>query len=263
MNNKEGLSLLLVEDDPDTCKKFQDYINLTPSIKLVDFTNSSYRAIKVMRNIVPDVIILDLELNEGNGNGLLFLQDLKQIPLSFKPYILVTTNNSSSTTHDAARRLGADFIMTKHQPDYSEKYVVDFILMMKDVIKGHHPNAPKVKDNAQPPEPPLSLLHKLIAAELNVVGISPKAIGYNYLTDAIILIINGQSQNICTTLSYKYKKTASSIERAMQNAINRAWKSTDVDELLIHYKARINSERGVPTLTEFVHYYAKTVKNQL
>lgn len=48
----------------------------------------------------------------------------------------------------------------------------------------------------------------------------------------------------------------------MQNALNRAWKQTDVDELLVHYTAKVNTERGVPTITEFIYYYANKLKNE-
>ena len=104
---------------------------------------------------------------------------------------------------------------------------------------------------------------RLISLELDNVGISPKVIGYKYLSEAILLILQGQPHNICETLAKQYKKTDSSVERAMQNAINKAWRTTDIDDLLKYYTARINSDKGVPTLTEFIHYYANKIKNHL
>lgn len=104
---------------------------------------------------------------------------------------------------------------------------------------------------------------RLVSLELDAVGISPKAIGYQYLSDAVLLIMQGHPHNICSTLAKQYKKTDSSVERAMQNAINKAWRTTDIDDLLKHYTARINSDKGVPTLTEFIHYYANKIKNHL
>lgn len=260
---KRELNILLVEDDPDTCKNFKEYIDLTPEVELIEITNNSHRAVELTKEHLPDAIILDLELNEGSGNGLLFLQDLKNASLSFRPYILITTNNSSSATYEFARQLGADFIMSKHQSDYSEKNVVEFLRMMKEGILGRHSNQPSDDQSTPPAEPSLKLLQRLITTELDNIGISPKALGYTYLTDAIILIIKGKTHGICSTLAVKYKKTDFSIERAMQNAINKAWRTTDIDDLLVYYTAKINSEKGVPTLTEFIHYYAKKIKNQL
>ena len=49
-------------------------------------------------------------------------------------------------------------------------------------------------------------------------------------------------------------------ERAMQNAIHRAWKKADIEDLLKHYTAKVNSEKGCPTITEFICYYANKLK---
>lgn len=256
------LTIILIEDDPVTCKNFKIYMDSVTDVLLLEVTNNSYQAVEMVKELLPDAIILDLELNDGLGNGLLFLQELKNLPLPFKPYILITTNNSSATTYDFARQLGADFIMSKHQNDYSEKNAVEFLRMMKDMIQSRR--TAKSNDNAViAPEPSVKQLQRMIRSELDAVGISPKAIGYNYLSDAILLVMQGKTINICCILAEQYKKTDTSIERAMQNAINKAWRTTDIDDLLLHYKARISSEKGVPTLTEFIHYYAKKIENYL
>ena len=46
-------------------------------------------------------------------------------------------------------------------------------------------------------------------------------------------------------------------------AINNAWRSTSIDDLMMHYKARINYETGVPTPTEFIYYYKDKIKESL
>ena len=46
----------------------------------------------------------------------------------------------------------------------------------------------------------------------------------------------------------------------MQNAINRAWRTSDPDDLLEHYTARIRSDKGVPTLMEFVSHYVNVLR---
>ena len=64
-------------------------------------------------------------------------------------------------------------------------------------------------------------------------------------------------------LANEFKVCNSSISRAMQTAINNAWRSTSIDDLMMHYKARINYETGVPTPTEFIYYYKDKIKESL
>ena len=48
----------------------------------------------------------------------------------------------------------------------------------------------------------------------------------------------------------------------MQNAIEKAWKTSCIEDLKKYYTARISSSRGVPTMTEFIYYYAEKIKNE-
>jgi len=258
----DKLSMILVEDDPIACKELSDYIEELDDLSFVGVTNNAKQAIDYIKDFLPDVMILDLELHKGSGNGLNVLMEMNQLSLNNKPYILITTNNSSQITYETARHLGADFIMAKYQADYSVKSVVDFLRIMKPVILSRKQSASETNSTNEPPDIRNKRIIRRISAELNYVGISPKVIGYQYLTDAIQLVIKQPMQNICITIGEKYRKTETSVERAMQNAINKAWRTSDIDDLLKYYTARINSEKGVPTITEFVYYYANKIKNE-
>lgn len=255
------LNILIVEDDMAACARFAEYTNISPVTSIVGVTNNSCRAIELVSEMQPDAIILDLELNQGEGNGLTFLQELKTADIPFKPYVLVTTNNTSNTTYDCARQYGADFIMSKHKEDYSEKNAIDFLEMMKDIIQTNISRQHSSYETTESPIQYEKRLKKRIAMEIDKVGISPKANGYQYLIDAIYGAINGKTSNLCVEVAQQYSKTTASVERAIQNAINRAWKSEDIEVLLSNYTAKIRSEKGVPTLTEFVFFYANKIKN--
>ena len=259
MENKT-LNILIIEDDVAACKELRQYIEKIESLKLVGITGDSDKGIELVKNILPDVIILDIELNHGTGNGIMFLAMLNALKLSLRPYILITTNNSSHVTYESARDLGADFIMSKHKPDYSAQYVIEFIRMIQHAILSRKPSvAPNISDENSY-EANLPLYTRRVYRELDWIGISPKNIGYRYLADAILLIIRDSSASVYREIAEMYKKSDASVERAMQNAINRAWRHSDIEELLTHYTAKIHSEKGVPTTLEFVYYYANKVK---
>ncbi|MDF2843340.1 MAG: hypothetical protein K0R00_1766 [Herbinix sp.] len=256
------LSILLVEDDEKTCNEFNEYIDAADDISLIGITNNSTKAIEIIKDFIPDAIILDLELHNGQGNGLILLQELKNLLLDTYPYILITTNNSSPITYDLARKLGADFIMSKHQADYSVVNVINFLRIMKPVIYDRIRFPSAMHSTNELPETKKKRIIQRICSELNQIGVSPKLIGYQYLIDAIQLVINQPMQNLCNTIGEKYAKTDVSVERAMQNAINKAWRTSDIDDLLRYYTVKISSEKGVPTITEFVFYYANKIRNE-
>ena len=257
------ISIIIVEDNTETCKSFVEYADEMDDISIVSITNNSNKALEDIRTYIPNAIILDLELHSGSGNGIELLNRLRTMDLDVYPYIVVTTNNSSRTTYECVRELGADFIMCKHQNDYSEKSVLEFLRIMKSVIKNKSNQKINPLQTTEDPILQNKRIQKRITTELNNIGISPNLKGYTYLFDAIFILIQKPAQNLTTIISQKHKKTESSVERAMQNAINKAWKETDIDDLLKYYTAKINSNKGTPTITEFVYYYANKIKNDL
>lgn len=256
------LSVLLIEDDSTACVEIQHCITTTDSLYLAGITDNAEEALKLVSSTLPDVIILDLELHQGGGNGLLFLQELRQLSLPLHPYILITTNNTSEVTFDLARQLGADFILAKYETGYSAQYVIDFILTLKDTLLSRH-NASEISPQPLAQQQVEKQLIQRIRRELNLVGINPKLVGFPYLIDAILLTAHNSKDKLTQTIALKYKKNDSSVERAMQNAIKQAWRTNDIDELLKYYTARIRADRGVPTLMEFICYYADKIKDEI
>lgn len=258
----EKLEILIVEDDAALCRELSELIEDSDDLVFIAATNAADKAVEYIKDTLPDAVILDLELHQGKGSGLNVLHDIRTLSLSKKPYILVTTNNSSARTYETARALGADYIMSKHQEDYSSQNVLDFLRIMRPTIKGSYTSSPGMTNTTETPEQYSKRIYRRIMTELNHVGISPKSVGYAYLADAIYLMAQQPTQNICTVLADKHKKSEASIERAMQNAIHRTWRTQELSVLLKHYQANIDTEKGSPTLTEFICYYANIIKNE-
>lgn len=255
------LSILLVEDDPYSCQELTEYVDLLDDVSLVGVTGYGDKAIELLLDCLPDCLILDLELHAGSGNGLSVLQSMKKLSLPVSPYVLVTTNNSSAITYEAARQFGADFIFSKHQADYSAKNTIEFLRMIKDTIQSRTKKISPDNIKTETPQMRKKRLIRRIHAELDLVGISPKAVGYQYLVDAIQLVMDKPEHHVPSIVGEKYGKSNASVERAMQNAIAKAWRTTDIETLYQTYTAKISSEKGVPTITEFIYYYANKLKN--
>ena len=254
------LNVLLVEDDLEECKAFAQCIESAGDVRLVGVTNNAEIALEYVKAFLPDAIILDLELHSGSGNGIAFLGTLDKAQISVSPYILVITHNISRITHEQTRQLGADFIMVKSQEDYSAQGAVDFLKSLRKTI--YSTQESKKRSGGANEYSPAVLRQRIksrIAAEMEKVGISPKALGRNYLIDAIMHKIEGHP-NMAVTIAKHYGKTEASVERAMQNAINRAWSTAHPEDLMLYYTSRVRSEKGVPTLIEFISHYVNKLK---
>jgi len=257
----QKITIYILEDDKTACDDLAYYIKRHEDLQLVGTSGNADEALEAVCVFVPDLIILDLELHHGGGNGLIFLDRLNQQNFPNRPYILVTTQNTSQFTLEQARRAGADFTITKYEKGYCAEYVIRFIESIKDSLSSRYADI-----KPQPhitPEQREQMARQSIQHEFDLIGMSPKLLGYTYLTDAIYTTMTEPCHNLAQKLAVKYQKSSTSIERAMQHAINTTWHTSNLDDLLTNYTAHIRADKGVPTLMEFVSYYARKLKKTL
>ncbi|MDR2531985.1 MAG: response regulator [Oscillospiraceae bacterium] len=253
--NRE-LKVLLVEDDSVVCRNIIKAVDKTDSVRLIGVTNSVEKAVEYVSDGLPDAIILDIELNKGSGNGVTLMKQLRDLDLAVFPYLLVTTNSAGTETHDTARDMGADFIVCKQQEDYSAENIIDFLSSVNSVILSR-----KKTDASEDIKERDDRILKRLHTELDLIGVSPKVVGRVYLVDSILIIMEKPEPNFSRRIAAKHGKSVPSVERAMQTAITGAWKNNCAEELAKYYTARISPSKGIPTVTEFIYFYAAKVKN--
>lgn len=265
MNMEKPMTILLLEDDETEVNKFKEHVNSRNDVKLVKTTNSSNEAIEGVKGYIPEGIIVDLELHQGEGSGLEFLEKLQNINLDFKPLIVITTNVVSDIIYNHVRKLGADFIYYKKQNDYSAQTVINSMTSLRETLHANKINFLKNTITKETPNEQKDRIKEKINNELDLIGVSNHLKGKVYLAEGIYYLIEHYKDNesVFNYLSNKYKIGISSVSRAMQTAINYAWRMSPIEELLLHYKAKINYETGVPTPTEFLYYYVDKIRKFL
>lgn len=260
MENKP-MKILLVEDDINECETYRNITKNRNDVEFVSITNSSTKAIEDYKCYKPDAVILDLELNDGEGSGFDFIEKLKGQSDKKLPKIVVTTNVHSDTVYDFCHKNNIDFIFYKKQKSYSQENIIKTLLLLKDYDNNTKISSIEVNEKSLED----TLLHK-INRELDYIGIGTHLHGRKYLCDAIYFVLQNDGNSKVSIVQYlvnKYKKSNSTISRAMQNAILHAWRITPLDDLSTYYTARINYETGVPTPTELIYYYADKIKKEI
>lgn len=260
------LTVILIEDNPNDCIKFKTCIDERTDIKLLAITNSDIEALSLIRKHQPDAIILDIELNNGTGNAtsLPLVETLSKEYFKHKPKIIVNTIVSSNTIYDYLHANGVDLIFYKKQQNYSIENVINTIILLGNYAEDTSYTGNIVLDNSEETNEKIS---SMIDTELDLIGVGLHLQGRKYLHDAILFLITEpeKSQEI-TVVQYlvrKYKRSDSTISRAMHNAIIHAWRISSLEDLEKYYTAKINYETGIPTTNEFIYYYENKIKKAL
>lgn len=265
MDNRP-MSLLLIEDDEFECERFKNYTESLENVKIIGITNSSNEGLEYFKTYTPEAIILDIELHNGEGSGIEFIENIRKYTTDFTPIIIVTTNASSKILYNKLHEEGVDLIFYKKQKDYSPKLVISALLSLRKSLYKY--NTMDNKSNFIETKADYeSRISKKINAELDLIGISSHLKGRKYIHDAIMYLLkengNEQKETVFNYLANLYKKSSSSISRVMQTSINYAWRTSAPEDLEVHYTAKINYNTGVPSPTEFIYYYVQKISKIL
>jgi DNA-binding NarL/FixJ family response regulator len=273
--NTQPMRLLLIEDEVGDALKFSDCAKRRKDIKFVGMTDSSEEGLKLVKSRLPEGVILDLQLVKGKGSGLQFLENLNDMNLTLRPFVVVTTSNQSDAVYRLTEKLGADFFFSKTQQGYNEDFVVDTLLSLRSVIdtkqkKGSvditiEGDLRKSRDMVESPDDRRERIFNRIDIELDLVGIRAKLKGRVYLRDSIYVQIHSKKErgSGIEEVAAMHKHTYASLVKTMQTAINDAWDNGDAEEIRTHFTARITAKNGVPYVSDFIHFYADKIRNSI
>lgn len=250
--------VLLFTSNSETAENYRHCFDQSEDFDLVDVSDNLIEAQDTIGRFDVQILIMDLEKPEQLDTVIQMVDAFYTVLSSFKPFILVITDLHDKKTFDKIHNVGTDFIISKSKPDYSVQLAVDFLRLVfkapKTPCRSHHDYYPRML--------------KIIFEELDAAGINPSHIGYQYLAEAILLFLEGKHIGYCYTLGSRYEKNATSVTRAMQNAIDYAWRRVLLDPtsydkwyMYSHPLPHIptHSKRGIPTVSEFIHYYVKKI----
>jgi CheY-like chemotaxis protein len=253
------MRLVLIEDNAFERAKFNACAESREDITFVAMTGSSIEGLKYVKTRLPEGVILDLELHQGEGFGLQFLEELKDIHLGLRPVIVVNTNIRSEVVYSRAHDLGADIVFYKRQKGYSQNMVLDALLSLRNLRQ----KGGGLLD-IESPEDRRNRIHERIDRELDLIGLAIRLKGRGYIKDAIFLIVEGEEPDgVIYKVAGKYNISYNAVFSAIKSVIERAWASTSIEDLEKYYTASINIHVGTPYPTELIAYYAKKIAKSI
>jgi CheY-like chemotaxis protein len=267
MNNDKPMPILLIEDELAEHRKFKECADGRTDVNLIGMTVSSGEGLQIVKNRLPEGVILDMELSKGEGHGLQFLTNLKETRLRLRPIVVVTTNIQSEVMYDRIHDIGASFVFSKKQKGYTPDLVFDMLMTLRQSLPyAQTDDLNSETSTAESPEEQRARVLGQIDAEFDGLGISRGLKGRNYLRETVFLQANrtsGEPVPVIDQVAALYRVNYNSVIRAIQTAIERTWETTDIDTLKEKYPVHINMRTGVPAPTEFIRYYADKLRNIL
>jgi two-component system response regulator (stage 0 sporulation protein A) len=98
------------------------------------------------------------------------------------------------------------------------------------------------------------------------MGVPAHIKGYQYLRDAILLVISeinllgAVTKELYPMIAEKYNTTPSRVERAIRHAIELAWNRGNVELMSRYFGYTINLDKGKPTNSEFIAMVADRLR---
>lgn len=164
----------------------------------------------LLREFVPDILVVDLMLPKTDGLSLLQVA----CGQAHRPQILVQTGFASPYIMARLAQLEVDYVMIKPCPVQAlEARICDFLDQTRQA----------------PPSDPADdqMIHTMLAG----MGFSPKLAGYDLLVQGIPMYARDPSQAIIKELydavGRSRQKNAVQVERSIRSAIDKAWSTGD------------------------------------
>lgn len=244
----ENIKIIIADDNKNFSENLEQFLESNEDMTVVGMTNNGLDALKMVEELEPDILILDLILPRLDGLGV--LNHLNG--MTHRPKVIISTAMGQENMTQEAVRLGIDYFLLK-------PYDFQTISMrIHQLAGGGMAVTPPAASAGNYDVEVTSILHQM--------GVPAHIKGYQYLRDAIVFVIEdinllgAVTKELYPMIAEKYNTTASRVERAIRHGIELAWDRGNIDLMNKYFGYTIDVERGKPTNSEFIAMIADKLK---
>lgn len=256
----EPIRILIADDNIEFGEIVCDYLSSNEDILVVGRAEDGLEAIHMINELKPDIVILDIIM--PHMDGLAVLEHYYKVPVSAKPMFIILSAVGQDKITQQAVSLGAEYYIVK---PFDLEILVERIRQLRKndgMANRSETFKPAPKQQAQRP----SSMESRITQIMRDVGVPAHIKGYQYMRDAVMLVIedleliSSVTKRLYPELARRYKTTPSRVERAIRHAIEVAWTRGQVDTIHDLFGYTINTRKGKPTNSEFIAMIADKLR---
>lgn len=259
----ELTKIMLVEDDPIVCDSFRAAARHLPDLTITYETGSERQALVYLETHKVDVVILDIELEEGDGIS--FLEEFAGLKID-KPFITVVTNNASVVTLNYMREHGADYIYQKHNISYSPEKVLSIIRKICPYQKVMKVREEPLMNGSLIRERDEEIKRRYVEDELKKMGFKEKQVGFTYIVDAVLILMDYSgtpphvTSEIYPLIAKERNTSKEGVERSIRNAIEVTFRDINPAQLNYYYPYPYDKKKGRPSNSDFLINFARIIR---
>lgn len=268
---KEKISILIADDNQDFAKTLANYIEEQEDMEVKAIAKDGEEALDTIEKIEPDIVLLDVIMPHLDGIGV--LEKVNNIKLNKKPICIMLSAVGQDKITQKAVTLGAEYYVVK---PFDIELLIKRIRELKNYMPGQNLNNFITKEIKQQyveisnnGEKNSNNLEALVTNIIHEVGVPAHIKGYQYLREAIIMVVNDIdvinqiTKSLYPKIAYKFSTTPSRVERAIRHAIEVAWGRGDQKTVENIFGYTISAAKGKPTNSEFIAMIADKLRLEL
>lgn len=246
------IRVILADDNRRFSKPLVDYFEDNQKIEIVGVASDGAEALELIKELSPDVVVLDIAMPKIDGIGVLERMNADNT-IRKKPAVIMLTALNKDEMTQQTMNYGASYFMVK---PVDNKILETRIEQLVNLPKNNSAYAPE----------PVRNLDREVTKVIQQMGMPAHLKGYQYLRDAIILVVNEMNlmgavtKELYPLIAEKYDTTPSRVERAIRHAIELAWDRGNVEMINKFFGYTINMDRGKPTNSEFIAMVADRLR---
>ncbi len=269
MDNK--ITVLIADDNHDFAMTLLGYLKEEKDLEVVGVAKDGQEASELISITKPDIAILDVIMPHLDGLGV--LEKINESQMEKKPICIMLSAVGQEKITQKAIELGAQYYIIK-------PFEISVLIKRIKEIKTFQPIGSKVSfinkeirapyiEIQQEKKNPSENLEALVTNIIHEVGVPAHIKGYQYLREAIMMVVNDIevinqiTKQLYPEIAAKYHTTPSRVERAIRHAIEVAWARGQIDTVESIFGYTVSNSKGKPTNSEFIAMIADKLRLEL
>lgn len=267
---REKITVLIADDNQEFSMTLATYLKNQDDMMIVGRAKDGNEALDMISNLMPDVVLLDVIMPHLDGIGV--LEKLNMIKMPKKPIFVMLSAVGQDKITRRAVELGAEYYVVK-------PFDIELLIKRIRELKFYKPSQknnfvgreikPQYIEISNVDTKTEEHLEALVTNLIHEVGVPAHIKGYQYLREAIMMVVNDIdvinqiTKSLYPQIARKYSTTPSRVERAIRHAIEVAWGRGQQEAVENIFGYTISASKGKPTNSEFIAMIADKLRLEL